>query len=257
VGASGFSVGAIGINKETDEIGAMVKCFTVGFKFILGGSTGFTNLSGAVPVGVYSAAGSLSCGDGTWVFGMDIAGLGQSWMAVVGSDGTPIFYAGVGGQPSGGNTHVRLGSSASVIFYHGNPGIGGATLSRTDDNFATAWTDLTNSPPANTFDSDVTGQYLMGADRATGLVYQSSDGGVTWTQINNLPTDFYLANNVRCIDANKWIVIGEYNILQDLTTQNNVIFTPDFGITWETRMGNLTSFLATGTADGFDFDLIT
>jgi hypothetical protein len=113
--------------------------------------------------------------------------------------------------------------------------------------------------------TDDSGQYAMFGSNITlgGKVSarKTGDSFSTWENIMNFPTDFYqivsgAKKPFHCFDGNQWAVAGQFLAADYLNTQNSVLFTSDFGYTWESRMGNLGSYLATGTADGYNFDMI-
>jgi hypothetical protein len=220
-------------------------------KLLTGGSGGFsmTGDIGGIGIGSLSAVHFLSYGSGYWAGGRATYG-NQAVVGVFGAGGLlyNTDYVGMAGIPY----VFRMGSSGSAFVK--SPGsLDSQRLGRTDDNFATIST-IGHSP--DNFESDITGQYLIGIDGND--LQRSSDGGVTWSSVTGTPNypSFY-PKTVHCIDANQWIVGGSFYVADYLNTRINVIYTPDFGTTWESKMGNLPTFLfASGTVDGFSFDWI-
>lgn len=182
---------------------------------------------------VAELAGNLSFYSGKWYLTM-AAGLGQTggiWR--LSSDLTSIEY--------GLLTSAKYHNHAETADIICTANIGnvlsnnGQTVDRT---FATS-TDRHQGTAC-----DPTGQYMMTYDGSIGKgVVVSSDYGATWSVCSNFPHNLAIVNNsisfLNMGDANTWIVA--YNAT--LNSVLNIQYTPDFGVTWISKIGNLLDWI--------------
>lgn len=233
------NISTMGIKKGNGEIGIAVKWNEGGtihgsFQWLLlGGSGGFAKAMTADPDWLGGGQMmNLSYGSGLWSGGSTgynsggrVDTINPAGGAKLRAVATEVFFApGI----------VRCGSSGKGFALVGSGGI-----QTTDDN----WTTLSSSiaSPVTKLDTDVTGTYLMGTDGD--YLYKSLDGGVNWSAAIELPIDFpAVISNVFCVDADRWIVIGKTT--NNLITGNVIIYSDDFGITWQDKKGNLIELAA-------------
>ena len=269
-----FLVNAMGINKGSGEIGLVVSSTTAISRFVIGSGTSFTMTAlpphpspgwGDVTLIITQMAwaGSFSYGGGKWLISYDCNGLTQpsvmSWDNS--GDNNWVWSTGLAGAANGTNRHCRLGSSGSLITSVGTVGLGGIQLIESSDNF-TSQNLILSGCPVNKFACDTTGKYLMGTDGTD--VFTSSDGGYDWghhclgcaeSEALTLPVDFPASVwDVFCIDKDRWIVIGKTN--NNGVTGNVIIYTDDFGATWQSKVGNLATMYPDNTYPNLALDLI-
>ena len=235
-------IGGMGINKGSGEVGVIAMLSNLTF---FGSSPGYRfvflnngNLSfSATPVAGANHSGNLTYGGGKWVHAASSAYYSSANVHRFDSSGEFIDAIATGGYYP--PYLFRLGSSASVLYGRATV-YGGGYISKTDDNFANI-TLINASKPCTIFEADLTGQYIIGTDYH--YLYKSLDGGVNWSAAIELPIDFPASvYNQFCIDADRWIVIGKTT--NNLITGNVVIYTDDFGITWQDKKGNLIELAA-------------
>jgi len=271
-----FVIEAMGINKGSGEIGIVISSNSTNpapiSRFAIGGAGGF-NVTALPPhpspgwgdvtlfIPFLQSAGSLSYGGGRWLISYDSLLNPHVMRWNSSGDNNLIWGISLAAAANGLNWHKRLGSSSTVLTTVGTVGFGGVQLIKSNDNFDTQSLILSGCP-VNKFDVDLTGQYLMGTDGSNLL--KSSDGGATWgwdclscveNEFLNLPVDFpAIISNVFCIDRDRWIVIGKTT--NNAITGNVIIYTDDFGSTWQSKTGNLLTLYPDSTFKNMAFDLI-
>jgi PKD repeat protein len=242
-----YEIRALGINKGSNEIGVIVSLTIVGslFKMMIGGAGGFTALpcGGLAPNPDYYGNANayfniLTYGGGLWSVLWAQTGVVNNHVTTINPAGASITDRAIGVGALYVMTQARLGSGSSVLF------LSGGTLLSTVDNYVNQTT-VALTPVTSQFKpifaSDLTGQYLMCSDDA--YLYKSLDGGVNWSAAIELPVDFpAIISNVFCVDADRWIVIGKTT--NNLVTGNVIIYSDDFGITWQDKKGNLIELAA-------------
>jgi len=217
---------------------------------LLGTPNGFA-LSDPTLTNDYRISYSLSFGGNEWV---------ATGSGLIAMNSAGVFLREYTGPELQQHYHTRIGDTASLYGFYNYGGTG--NLIRVDNNGASMGASrnpyaVVNSMAADESDEHI--MYVLGGHTP----YKSDDYLSTGTVIANLPTDFYqlvgdAAKPMLSLDADKWILVGGYLGSDYLNTRNNVLFTPDFGETWESRMGNLVDFLApSGTVDGFQFDMVS
>ena len=270
-GVGAWGIDSMGINKASNEIGVVFQCDTL-CRMAVGDHTGFTALPVAPGTGwnrlgmafalSTSSLWSLTYGAGLWSYIYLTIGLTSNHLMSIRPDGTIVEQDGnpqssginLGGV--GGVHQVRLGSSATVSY------LKTSDLYITTDNYVVRTLINADLAASIRFGRDLTGQYLMRTDNA--CVYKSSDFGYTWgfecascveEEALILPSDFPVwVSEVFCIDKDRWIVIGKTT--NNGVTGNVIIYTPDFGQTWVSKVGNLATMYPDSTFPNMAFGLI-
>lgn len=235
---------ALGVNANTGLVMYVIGSNTENAVVYTGTGTTFTegvNL-GDHDAGSLSGLGSLSFGDGSWILtGWSNAyyqttkywKIAENGSSVEGGANMSNIYMGF---------HVRAGTSGK-LFHKGRLG---SKLTYSVNN-CTTFTDISD---ADYFDSaqsdpqnlacDDSGNFLMLRWTSAGRRGKSSDGGAVMSALGNLPYSTAYCFEY-CKDSgvkSKWIA-----------AHGVVYYSPDFGLTWQNKQGNLNTLVVTPNLD--------
>ncbi len=98
-------------------------------------------------------------------------------------------------------------------------------------------------------ESDVSAYFLTADANFTGKILKTTDGGITWTQLNVAPYTLFF-DNIHFFNANDGVVVAELNKNSSNSTPHLIVFTTsDGGTTWTcVPKANLPSY---GNAEKF------
>lgn len=192
----------------------------------LGNRNGFTQKTAISMLGQFATM--LTYGGNEWGHITSNNGGSTKTFRRFSGDGSSVLstvnitnVTGAGGTPF----HFRAGTSKVIIAYNGN----GDLLARSDDGGATFSDIDVNESFSNYFALAPDGLYMMAGWSASGRRGISSDGGVTWSGIPSLPFGNYVWGYAGGqTTGSRWIAAGAV-----------VRYSPDFGVTWQNKEGNL------------------
>ena len=173
-----------------------------------------------------SGWGNVSFGNNKWIFDLPFS-VTTTWLFRFNADCSSLeddFNSGASSYPSGGNSHIRAGTSG-IIFIPG-----AVYWARSEDNAVTIDNDTPVDAIQNSAAISYDGNYMMAVVLDGGDRGRTTDGGTTWTGIPNLTYGgkYYFAYAGGDALDSRWIA-----------ARGTVYYSNDFGESWEDRSGNL------------------
>lgn len=156
----------------------------------------------------------------------------NTW-AKLNSDGSTVLASAHFASPYAGTWHIRAGATNNVYTR-----IGGDLGYSTNDNITVTSlgfnADITTPSGLNSICACSDNGANLLAHRVHGTFERSSDYGVTWEVLTDVPTGVIWGAVANMHDPDKWVIAGVTS-----TYLPAIYYSNDFGETWSSKTGNL------------------